>query len=107
MSSRSSNFYIILLCLFLLRFYVFYKILIPEVKQEYQGDLYSVITLIGDRTIVPVAIAWAPSEKSKYTKMLLEMLEEEIDLTETCLTDESMGIFKSFEKVGISNQLCT
>lgn len=70
------------------------------------GHLYIMITMTGDRTILPIAVAWAPSEKSNYTDMLLEMMPNEIPYIKACHTDEAIALFKSFENVGIANHLC-
>ena len=55
--------------------------------------------------IVPRAIAWAPSEKLEYTQMLLDMLKNEQNLINSCEFG-AIALFKCFEAVGISNQLC-
>lgn len=62
--------------------------------------------MTGDRTILPIAAAWAPSENSIYTEKLIKMMPNEISLIEACHTDQAMALFKCFEKVGIFNHLC-
>lgn len=70
------------------------------------GHLYTIITLTGDRTILPIAAAWAPTESSFYTDMLFNMLERDILLIKTCHSDEGRGLISSIDKSPMSNHLC-
>lgn len=70
------------------------------------GKLYAMITLTGDRTILPIAAAWAPSESSDNTNLLFEMLEDELTKIQSCHTDEGKGLIKSIEENNITNHLC-
>ena len=70
------------------------------------GNLYTMIGLTGDRTILPIGAAWAPSESSESTDKFLSMLQNELYKIKSCQTDESLKLIKSIEKVGIISQLC-
>lgn len=70
------------------------------------GKLYVLITITGDRTVLPIAAAWAPTENSKYTDMLFDLLEDDIHLIQSCHTDEGKGLIKSIQKNNIANHLC-
>lgn len=72
-----------------------------------RGRLYSIVTLTGNRTILPLAVGWAPSEAKQYTEMLLSMISNEVSLIKTCHTDDSKALIVCIEKVGISNSLCS
>lgn len=71
------------------------------------GRLYSIVTLTGNRTILPLAVGWAPSEAKQYTEMLLSMLSNEVSLIKTCHTEDSKALIVCIENVGISNSLCS
>ena len=71
------------------------------------GRLYTIVTLTGDRSILPLGAAWAPSEHSGYTDMFLQMFGTDLSRFASCQTDESNALIKSIESEGISNQLCT
>lgn len=71
-----------------------------------KGRLYLMIALTGDRTILPVGAAWAPSEAIIYTDMFLSMFKNETELIKSCLTDEADALITSIEKIGIKNFLC-
>ena len=64
------------------------------------------ITLTGNRSILPLACAWAPSEKGDYTDMFLDLLHDELYRIKSCHTDESGALIGSIEKKGIKNLLC-
>lgn len=70
------------------------------------GNIYCTITLTGDRIILPVSLACAPSENSKYTEMLRQLLGSELTLIKTCHTDQSLALFKCFKDAGIDNIEC-
>lgn len=70
------------------------------------GHLYCIITLTGNRTIVPIAAAWAPTENKIYTKMLLNMLANEIGIIKVCQTDESGALISPIEEAGIQKINC-
>lgn len=70
------------------------------------GHLYTIITLTGDRTILPLALAWSPTESSIYTNMLFSMLDKDIYLIRTCHSDEGKGLISSIDKSPMNNHLC-
>lgn len=72
-----------------------------------KGRLYGLITSTGDRSILPLAYAWAESEKSIYTNMLFQMLNDDVHLIKTCHTDEAYSLISCVENFRISNALCT
>ena len=72
-----------------------------------RGNLYLMITLTGDRTVLPIGAAWAPSEACIFTDMFLGMFKDDIKLIKSCLTDEAFALITSIEKVKIKNFLCT
>lgn len=71
-----------------------------------KGHLYTLITMTGNRSILPLATAWAPSEKSEFTDMFLNLFQGHLHRIETCHTDDSRALIGSIEKVGINNLLC-
>lgn len=71
-----------------------------------KGHLYTLVTMTGDRNILPLAVAWAPSEKGDYTDLFLSLLRGHLHRIETCHTDDSRALIGSIEKVGINNLLC-
>ncbi len=70
------------------------------------GKLYAMITLTGDRTMLPIAIAWAPTENSDNTNLLFDMLHNERSKIQSFHTDEGKGLIKSIEDIHITNHLC-
>lgn len=71
-----------------------------------KGRLYSMIATTGDRTILIIAVALAPTENFDYTNLLFPMFEDDIQLIKSCNTDEGKGLIKSIEENGITNFLC-
>ena len=43
-----------------------------------KGHLYILITITGDRSILPLAVAWDPSEKGDFTNMILKLFQEHL-----------------------------
>ena len=72
-----------------------------------KGNLYSIVALTGNRSIIPLGFAWAQSEKSDFTDMLLALLRNELNRIKSCHTDDASELFRSFEKVGITSLLCS
>lgn len=71
-----------------------------------EGRLYALITLTGNRTIIPLAAGWAPTEKGEQTDLLLSLFGEKVHLIKSCHTDDSQALIGSIEKAGIGNILC-
>ena len=63
-----------------------------------KGNLYTMITLTGNRSILPLACAWAPSEKGDCTDMFLDLLHNELHRIKSCHNDESGIVIGSIEK---------
>ena len=72
-----------------------------------KGHLYELVTITGNRTIIPIAIAWAITENKKYTEMLLELLKKELHLIKSCHTDNAGALITPIEQADITNILCT
>lgn len=62
--------------------------------------------MTGDRSVLPLASAWAPSEKGEFTDLFLDLFRGHLHRIETCHTDDSRALIGSFEKAGIRNLLC-
>ena len=72
-----------------------------------RGRLYGLVTLTGNRSLLPLAFGWASSEKGEFTDMLFDMIHNELHFIKCCHTDEALALINSVEKVGIENLLCT
>ena len=72
-----------------------------------RGRLYGLVTLTGNRNLLPLAFAWAPSENTYYTDKLLGLLKENVRLIQSCHSDESKALIKSIESHKITSLLCT
>lgn len=72
-----------------------------------KGHLYTMVTLTGARTILPLAIAWAPSESLFYSEMFLQLFtKDELSRIKSCISDQSQALISSIEKVDIKSLLC-
>ena len=71
------------------------------------GHFYELVTLTGNRSILPVAVAWAVSESKEYTRMLLNLLHNELHRIQSCHTDEAGALISPIEEARIANILCT
>ncbi|KAK8892753.1 hypothetical protein M9Y10_029994 [Tritrichomonas musculus] len=71
-----------------------------------KGHLYTLITMTGDRSVLPLATAWAPSEKGEFADLFLNLFRGHLHRIETCNTDDSRALIGSIEKTGIRNLLC-